>query len=476
MKKTFQLSVIAVAIMAGNAYADPIIGTVNGTAGANTIAISGAANWVDANNDYGIAIGRGNDIDNNSITYGYENWSKGKNSFTAGSVNNATASDNSIAVGYDTRVLNDSSNSTAIGINIDVHASNSVLIGHDSTMTGERATGIGNNNNTNAENATSFGQLSWATQKNATSVGTESWANAENATTLGYNVETGYAGATGVGWETDAYENAAAIGKRSIVIKDGAALGANTITNDANSVALGYNSDTFDLIGGSNGVVTVGAVEGSAFTRNISQVATGIEDTDAINLAQLNDALGNVGLNQAFFDDLDAKLALQRQDLNEKKRDLSESRIAGDAAQRAALNTAINTEKDARIAGDAANRAELIRQATRLDGRIDAEAAERTAEVARLDGRINHAAKRLNDFEKNAYRGVAIALAAQQAVPNIRSGQVALFAGVGHFEGETAGSLGLVTSLLSNRISISGSVGYAGGDEVGSRVGLSYSF
>lgn len=82
----------------------------------------------------------------------------------------------------------------------------------------------------------------------------------------------------------------------------------------------------------------------------------------------------------------------------------------------------------------------------------------------------------MDDIEKSAYRGVAIALAAQQAVPNIRSGQVAVFAGVGHFEGETAGSVGLVTSFFANRVSLSGSVGYAGGNEVGSRIGLSYAF
>jgi hypothetical protein len=89
---------------------------------------------------------------------------------------------------------------------------------------------------------------------------------------------------------------------------------------------------------------------------------------------------------------------------------------------------------------------------------------------------LDQASRRLDDIEKSAYRGVAIALAAQQAVPNISSGQVALFAGVGHYEGETAGSVGVVTSFIANRISLSGAVGFAGGNEVGGRVGFSYRF
>ncbi|MDO3658062.1 YadA-like family protein [Acinetobacter sp. NIPH 1865] len=152
------------------------------------------------------------------------------------------------------------------------------------------------------------------------------------------------------------------------------------------------------------------------------------------------------------------------------------ARIAGDAAEKADRIAAVNTEKDARIAGDVAEAKARSDADLALGKRIDLEATTRTAEINRLDGRINQASRRLDDIEKSAYRGVAIALAAQQAVPNIRSGQVAVFAGVGHFEGETAGSVGLVTSFFANRVSLSGSVGYAGGNEVGSRIGLSYAF
>jgi autotransporter adhesin len=81
----------------------------------------------------------------------------------------------------------------------------------------------------------------------------------------------------------------------------------------------------------------------------------------------------------------------------------------------------------------------------------------------------------VDDVQRKAYRGIAIALAAQQAVPNIAPGQVAVFGGVGHYEGETAGSIGVVTSF-TDRISASGAFGFAGGSEFGGRVGVAYVF
>ena len=95
--------------------------------------------------------------------------------------------------------------------------------------------------------------------------------------------------------------------------------------------------------------------------------------------------------------------------------------------------------------------------------------------VSTVNSRVNQLNTRVDDVERTANRGVAIALAAQQAVPNVAPGQVAVFGGVGHYEGETAGSIGVVTSF-TDRISASGAFGFAGGNEFGGRVGVSYVF
>lgn len=92
-----------------------------------------------------------------------------------------------------------------------------------------------------------------------------------------------------------------------------------------------------------------------------------------------------------------------------------------------------------------------------------------------LQTELNNMGNNIDDVQRKAYRGIAIALAAQQAVPNVKPGQVAVFGGVGHYEGETAGSVGVVTSF-TDRISASGAFGFAGGNEFGGRVGVAYVF
>ncbi|QER41111.1 hypothetical protein F2A31_05525 [Acinetobacter suaedae] len=106
---------------------------------------------------------------------------------------------------------------------------------------------------------------------------------------------------------------------------------------------------------------------------------------------------------------------------------------------------------------------------------IEGDAATLQAANAYTDTRASQLNRRIDDVQKTAYRGVAIALAAQQAVPNVAPGQVAVFGGVGHYEGETAGSVGVVTSF-TNRLSASGAFGFAGGNEFGGRVGVAYVF
>ena len=97
-------------------------------------------------------------------------------------------------------------------------------------------------------------------------------------------------------------------------------------------------------------------------------------------------------------------------------------------------------------------------------------------QVANVNSRVNQLNSRVDDVEKTSYRGIAIALAAQQQIPNIGAGQFAVFGGVGHYEGESAGALGVASVFADGRTSVSAAVGFAGGNEVGGRVGVSYVF
>lgn len=107
---------------------------------------------------------------------------------------------------------------------------------------------------------------------------------------------------------------------------------------------------------------------------------------------------------------------------------------------------------------------------------VDARLTQFNTTAANLNSRVDQLNSRVDDVEKTAYRGVAIALAAQQQIPNIGAGQFAVFGGVGHYEGESAGALGVASVFADGRTSVSAALGFAGGNEVGGRVGVSYVF
>lgn len=107
---------------------------------------------------------------------------------------------------------------------------------------------------------------------------------------------------------------------------------------------------------------------------------------------------------------------------------------------------------------------------------VTAQGITTTGDVTANGVSLNRLNQRVNQVEETAYRGVAIALAAQQQIPNIGAGQTAAFGGVGHYEGESALAFGLATVLADGRTSVSGAFGVAGDGEIGGRVGVSYVF
>ena len=207
----------------------------------------------------------------------------------------------------------------------------------------------------------------------------------------------------------------------------------------------------------SDGVATTGNVSAGSITLNGQDIAQTIADGDAATLAAANTYTDTTAttLRGEIADGDAATLATARTEI-----------AAGDAATLANANTYTNTT------------------ATTLRGEIAAgDAATLTAANAYTDqavqgfnSRVNQLNQRVNDVEKTAYRGIAIALAAQQQIPNIGAGQMAVFGGVGHYEGESAAALGLASVLADGRTSVSAALGFAGGSEIGGRVGVAYVF
>ena len=143
------------------------------------------------------------------------------------------------------------------------------------------------------------------------------------------------------------------------------------------------------------------------------------------------------------------------------------------ATETTRVNKAMSDGNSATLASANANTATT---ATAIRSEMTAGNASTLASANKYtDGRVNQLRSKLDDVEQTAYRGVAIALAAQQAIPNLKPGNVAVFGGVGHYEGETAGALGLATLLGDGRTSLSAALGFAE-SQIGGRVGVSYVF
>jgi autotransporter adhesin len=144
----------------------------------------------------------------------------------------------------------------------------------DAIASGDHAVAIGSGALASGPQAFAAGTSSWATGTHSTAVGTLSWAYSDNSTALGANSVAGSIGdptvtaATAVGSYAQATaQNATAIGNQATASADNSvALGQGSVADRANSVSVGSAGNE----------------------RQITNVAAGIADTDAVNVSQLN--------------------------------------------------------------------------------------------------------------------------------------------------------------------------------------------
>ncbi|OGS01278.1 MAG: hypothetical protein A3G41_05960 [Elusimicrobia bacterium RIFCSPLOWO2_12_FULL_59_9] len=80
----------------------------------------------------------------------------------------------------------------------------------------------------------------------------------------------------------------------------------------------------------------------------------------------------------------------------------------------------------------------------------------------------------IQNVERLASRGTAIAMASVQAIPNLAAGESGVGIGVGHFNGEIAIGAGF-GHAITNNLTLSAGVAQSGG-KIGSRIGLGFKF
>lgn len=304
-----------------------------------------------ANDNFATAIGSSAHADySNATAFGYDAYANSHNTTALGSSTDATgqyavaigqyAKTNgtyAIAIGGGNRSESSVEAATAIG-------EGSIAIGKSASTTAEQATAVGMNTNAVA-NGTAIGYNALANKNASTAIGygANATGNGENATAIGYSSSaTGHTSiaiagtasaslaiaigrsttatgerAIGIGVETTASGvKSIAIGSNSSAsLDDSVALGSGAVTTRAAYATTNYNAylnedgsktpDAADTATKNTWRATHGAVavgNDATVTRQITGVAAGSADTDAVNVAQLKSATPMINDEHKYYD------------------------------------------------------------------------------------------------------------------------------------------------------------------------------
>jgi len=285
---------------------------------------------VTSGSDYGIAIGYQTQVSNvHGMAIGEKASASGFIAMALGANAKATG-DYSYAGGFDSKSGGEAA--IAVGKSASAGGSDAVAIGTSSQATGGDSIALGKNANasdgdsiaigqdtvSNKINSVALGKTSKATGASATALGPQAKATGSTAVAIGLNSEANQSATVAVGYNSAASgENAAAYGNTAKAgEKNSLALGANTQATVEGGVALGagsiantvagagYNpntgrTNTFTGLSGNALTSTWAAVSigDGTNTRQLTGLAAGTNNTDAVNVAQLK------SMNLAFTAD-----------------------------------------------------------------------------------------------------------------------------------------------------------------------------
>ena len=319
------------------------IGTVAENRASYGVAL-GNESKVTSGSDYGIAIGYQTQVSNvhgmaigeKASASGLIGMALGANAKAtgaysyAGGFNSESGGEAAIAVGKSASASGESA--VAVGNGTVATAGDAVAIGTSSQATGGDAIALGKSANasngdsiaigqdtvSNNINSVALGKTSKATGASATALGPQAKATGSTAVAIGLNSEANQSATVAVGYNSAASgENAAAYGNTAKAVgKNSLALGANTQATVEGGVALGagsianivagagYNpntgrTNTFTGLSGNALTSTWAAVSigDGTNTRQLTGLAAGTNNTDAVNVAQLK------SMNLAFTAD-----------------------------------------------------------------------------------------------------------------------------------------------------------------------------
>ena len=278
------------------------------------------------NNIFALAIGNGAQADGKAksasgmIAIGQEVLADNNNTVAIGVKTKATGN-NGLAVGSYTQALGVSS--AAFGTQAIANGTGATAFGPGAsagtdTVGANGSVAVGRKAAVTAEGGVGIGWTASASEKNATAIGFSATASGVQSVAIGGGDEYDYPGTErGKHFTTASGKSSVAVGSYAKATEENAmALGKDANANIAGGVALGSESKTttaagvqgynpasdrtnkYSTQGGAVGTSTLAAVsigDGSDKTRQLTGLAAGTADTDAVNVAQLK----NVNLKYA---------------------------------------------------------------------------------------------------------------------------------------------------------------------------------
>ena len=266
------------------------VGTGNKTYGEDSIAVGSN---VTVATGRGIAIG--NDYNNtHTIAYGSAEPSE------TGVTGNAFA----LAIGNGAQAdgrANSASGGIAIGQNVKATHNNTIAVGVSTTASGSNSTAIGSSASASGSSSAAYGTQSDAKGVGAAAIGPGAKTDGDGATALGRASSAKAESATALGRNAEAtIAEGVAIGYKSKTTTDKGVKGHNPAEDRTNKYAgLAGNVQTSTMA-----AVSVG--DGATATRQITGLAAGTADSDAVNVAQLRSVnlkyAGDTGNSDVLLD------------------------------------------------------------------------------------------------------------------------------------------------------------------------------
>ena len=384
-------------------------------------------------------------------------------------MNAASTAENAIATGTE---------STASGLNAIATGTNSIAMGTDAKAMGENTISIGKGNKVIGENSGAIGDPT--TMENVN--GVYSMGNYNSIQGGGEKAK-----ADKTARDIFAIGNNIGSDKKVTDKANGSViLGSNGYSNVTNGVALGYGSNAsvekgkvgYDITGtnhdkdtsgiwkSTESAVSVGNID-KKITRQITSVAAGTQDTDAVNVAQLKAVA-----NQITAVTTNNGVTTSDQTFNPKTgRQVSYNPTYAPKV----TNTGVNSV--AIGANSVANRANTVSVGSAGNERIIANVADGVAPTDAANMRqLQSVANMVGEVKKDAMAGTASAMAIGNLPQATIPGKGMMAIGAGYYKGQTATALGVSKMSENGRWVFKASASYDSQRNVGAAGAIGFHF